>query len=36
MMSWYFAGYYTGLYEGKQQAPQAGTDESSVNQTGIL
>ncbi|KAF2717912.1 hypothetical protein K431DRAFT_297405 [Polychaeton citri CBS 116435] len=20
MMSWYYAGYYTGLYEGKQQA----------------
>lgn len=20
MMSWYFAGYYTGLYEGQQQA----------------
>ncbi|PYH97583.1 hypothetical protein BO71DRAFT_416915 [Aspergillus ellipticus CBS 707.79] len=22
MMSWYFAGYYTGLYEGQQQANQ--------------
>jgi hypothetical protein len=22
MMSWYFAGYYTGLYEGRQQANQ--------------
>ncbi|OQD72478.1 hypothetical protein PENDEC_c021G04346 [Penicillium decumbens] len=22
MMSWYFAGYYTGLYEGQQQAKQ--------------
>lgn len=20
MMSWYFAGYYTGLYEGQQKA----------------
>jgi hypothetical protein len=34
MMSWYYAGYYTGLYEGQQkawvsmqeqQAPQDGT-----------
>lgn len=23
MMSWYFAGYYTGLYEGQQQAKQS-------------
>lgn len=22
MMSWYFAGYYTGLYEGQQRANQ--------------
>jgi len=34
MMSWYFAGYYTGLYEGKQQATQAMTGEGSVNQHG--
>ena len=25
MMSWYYAGYYTGLREGKQKARQAGT-----------
>lgn len=23
MMSWYFAGYYTGLYEGQQKANQS-------------
>lgn len=34
MMSWYFAGYYTGLYEGKQQATQAMTGDGSVNQKG--
>lgn len=22
MMSWYYAGYYTGLFEGQQQANQ--------------
>lgn len=31
MMSWYFAGYYTGLYEGKQQATHAMTNEGNVN-----
>lgn len=34
MISWYFAGYYTGLYEGKQQATQAMTGEGSANQHG--
>ncbi|KAF1811139.1 hypothetical protein P152DRAFT_80324 [Eremomyces bilateralis CBS 781.70] len=24
LMSWYWAGYYTGLYEGQQQASKAG------------
>ena len=23
MMSWYYAGYYTGLHEGQQMAKQA-------------
>lgn len=23
MMSWYYAGYYTGLYEGQQQVQSA-------------
>jgi len=22
MMSWYYAGYYTGLHEGQKQQPQ--------------
>lgn len=22
LMSWYYAGYYTGLYEGQKQQPQ--------------
>ena len=37
MMSWYYAGYYTGLYEGQQQQstnttisnPEEGVDGAS-------
>lgn len=33
MMSWYYAGYYTGLYEGRKQsddaAPRASGDKHS-------
>lgn len=25
LMSWYYAGYYTGLFEGQQQAQQPQT-----------
>lgn len=28
MMSWYYAGYYTGLYEGQQRAPSAEQKQS--------
>jgi hypothetical protein len=28
MMAWYYAGYYTGLYEGQQKAATAGQDKS--------
>lgn len=24
LMSWYYAGYYTGLYEGQQKRPEQG------------
>ncbi|PHH68470.1 hypothetical protein CDD82_538 [Ophiocordyceps australis] len=29
MMSWYYAGYYTGLYEGRKQAQQSETAKQS-------
>ncbi|CAC9893144.1 unnamed protein product [Aureobasidium pullulans] len=30
MTSWYFAGYYTGLYEGKQQAQAQAAQSHSA------
>ena len=29
MMSWYFAGYYTGLYEGQQKREKRNFDAGS-------
>jgi hypothetical protein len=31
LMAWYYAGYYTGLHEGKQQGA-AGKDEPTSKQ----
>lgn len=29
-MSWYYAGYYTGLYEGQQQAGAVAAQEPKL------
>lgn len=31
MMAWYFAGYYTGLYEGQRRAAQNVNPSSNAN-----
>ncbi len=33
MMSWYYAGYYTGLYEGRKQSELAGPQSNGNGQS---
>ncbi|KAL8903462.1 MAG: hypothetical protein Q9171_007393 [Xanthocarpia ochracea] len=33
MMSWYYAGYYTGLYEGRKQPEVAASQPISNRQS---
>lgn len=33
MMSWYYAGYYTGLYEGRKQSSSNATNGSGSERT---
>lgn len=34
MMSWYYAGYYTGLYEGQQKAWASIQEQQLAQQQG--